>query len=110
MVIYKISLSEETNSALPTKDPEFSISDKSLLTRVTPTSQRSAISPANFSTCMILYKSKFCLITYQVDSFYVELFYQGQQNMISKLRSFSSTTQLEPYLEAVDISGIKDII
>ena len=43
---------------------------------------------------------------YQVQSFYVEVFYSGKENKISRLRSFSSINQLEPYLNNIDISGI----
>ena len=43
---------------------------------------------------------------YQVQSFYVEVFYSGKENKISRLRSFSSMNQLEPYLNNIDISGI----
>ena len=46
------------------------------------------------------------ILLYQVQSFYVEVFYSGKENKISRLRSFSSLNQLEPYLNNIDISGI----
>ncbi len=48
----------------------------------------------------------FSILLYQICSFYVEVYYNGQENSISKLRSFSSTSQLEPYLTNIDISDI----
>ena len=51
-------------------------------------------------------ENNFSIMLYQVRSFYVELYYSGQENKISKLRSFSSTEQLEPYLRNINISGL----
>ena len=50
--------------------------------------------------------NNFSVLLYQVEAFYVELYYNGQENVIDKLRSFSSTNQLEPYLTHIDISDI----
>ena len=41
---------------------------------------------------------------YQMDSFYVEVFYHRQLNAIKRFRSFSSTDQLEPYIAKIDVS------
>jgi hypothetical protein len=43
------------------------------------------------------------LILYQIDSFYVEVWYHTEGNDIRKFRTFSSTTQLEPYFKNIDI-------
>ena len=51
-------------------------------------------------------ENNFSILLYQVWSFYVELYYNGQENKISKLRSFSSIEQLEPYLGKIDISEL----
>ena len=51
-------------------------------------------------------ENNFSIRLYQVRSFYVELYYNGQANNLSKLRFFSSINQLEPYLTNIDISGI----
>jgi hypothetical protein len=46
------------------------------------------------------------ILLYQVDSFYVEVYYHKQQNAIKRFRSFCSTDQLQPYLQRIDISRI----
>jgi hypothetical protein len=46
------------------------------------------------------------ILLYQVDSFYVELYYDKKCNHISRFRSFSSTDELTPYLEQIDLNGI----
>jgi len=62
---------------------------------------------ANFKDFVIERKeTNFSILLYQVQSFYVEVFYSGKENKISRLRSFSSINQLEPYLNNIDISGI----
>jgi len=38
------------------------------------------------------------LILYQIEAFYVEVWYQREDNYILKYRSFLSMEQLEPYL------------
>jgi hypothetical protein len=37
-------------------------------------------------------------ILYQIDSFYVEVWHHKEYNVIRKLRTFSSASQLDPYL------------
>ena len=44
------------------------------------------------------------IVLYQIEGFYVEVFYHEQHNTITRLRSFRSVDQLRPYLEKVDIS------
>jgi hypothetical protein len=44
------------------------------------------------------------LILYQIDAFYAEIWYHAEDNDIRKLRAFSSTSQLEPYLKNMDIT------
>jgi hypothetical protein len=51
-------------------------------------------------------ENNFSILLYEIRSFYVELFYSGKENKISRLRSFSSTEQLEPYLRKIDISEL----
>ena len=43
------------------------------------------------------------ILLYQVFSFYVEVYYHREYNIIRKFRSFSSTEQLQPYLEQIDV-------
>ncbi len=45
----------------------------------------------------------FNILLYQIDGFYVEVFYQKKRNIIKRIRSFSSTDQLQPYLEKIDL-------
>jgi hypothetical protein len=40
---------------------------------------------------------------YQIDGFYVEVFYHPEYNIIKRLWSFRSTDQLRPYLEQIPI-------
>lgn len=42
-------------------------------------------------------------ILYQIDSFYIEVWYHKKDNEIKKLRTFSSTNQLEPCLPNINI-------
>ena len=37
-------------------------------------------------------ENNFSILLYQVQSFYVEVFYSGNENKISRFRSFSSTS------------------
>jgi len=43
---------------------------------------------------------------YQIDSFYIEVFYHRQKNKVTKLRSFRSTAILEPYLRQVSLKHL----
>lgn len=47
------------------------------------------------------------IILYQIFSFYVELYYHMEYNVLRRLRSFSSTECLEAYIMKVDLSEIK---
>lgn len=44
------------------------------------------------------------ILLYQIDSFYVEVFYHKEYNMIGRFRSFSSTEQLHPYLDKIKLN------
>jgi hypothetical protein len=44
------------------------------------------------------------VLLYQIDAFYVEVYYLASLNKILKMRSFSSTNLLRPYLKEIDIS------
>ena len=52
------------------------------------------------------YQGNHRILLYQVSSFYVEVFYDGEKDMIVKHRSFSPLTQLEPYLREISLAGI----
>ncbi len=45
------------------------------------------------------------LFLYQVYSFYIEVLYSSNSGL-NQLRPFSSTEELEPYLEEIDISSL----
>ncbi len=40
----------------------------------------------------------FRILLYQVDLFYVEVYYHKEENVLLRLRSFTTTRLLEPYL------------
>lgn len=46
------------------------------------------------------------ILLYQIDNFYVEVFYHRELNVIRRYRPFKSIDQLKPYLGQIDISGI----
>jgi len=50
------------------------------------------------------------ILLFQVDNFYVEVFYQREKNEITNFRSFTSTDQLELYLSKIDISDLLDTL
>ncbi|MDQ3842825.1 MAG: hypothetical protein M3342_02250 [Bacteroidota bacterium] len=45
------------------------------------------------------------ILLYQIDSFYIEVYYHKEYNVIRRFRPFSSTDQLQPYLEQINIIG-----
>lgn len=46
------------------------------------------------------------LFLYQIDSFYVEVFFDREHSVIRQYRPFSSVGELQPYLDELDIDGI----
>lgn len=49
---------------------------------------------------------KYRIMLYQVDSFYVEIFYEGDGNIIARHRSFSSLEPLDPYINHISLEGL----
>jgi hypothetical protein len=43
------------------------------------------------------------ILLYQINSFYVEVFYHKEYNVIRKFRPFTSTDQLQPYLDKIKL-------
>jgi hypothetical protein len=43
---------------------------------------------------------------FQLESFYVELFYDGKTDQVVMTHTFQITDLLDPYLEAIDLSGL----
>ncbi|MBC7827931.1 MAG: hypothetical protein H7122_09305 [Chitinophagaceae bacterium] len=46
------------------------------------------------------------ILLYQIEGFYVEVFYQYFQGKMVKTKSFSDTNQLEPYLDSINIGSL----
>ncbi len=44
---------------------------------------------------------------YQINSFYVEVYYNAIFKMVQGINSFDNLTRLEPYLSSIDISFIE---
>ena len=49
-------------------------------------------------------EGEYKIILYQIFSFYVELRYHIEHNVLKGSRSFSSTEQLKPYLKNIEIN------
>lgn len=45
------------------------------------------------------------ILLYQIDAFYVEVYYHKEYNVIRRFRSFSSTNELDPYLDKINLNG-----
>lgn len=46
------------------------------------------------------------VLLYQVEGFYVEVFYQYYRKHPKKVRCFRSTVLLDPYLESIDVEHL----
>jgi len=46
------------------------------------------------------------ILLYQLDSFYVEVFYRSYRRHISRIRCSGSTIFLDPYLEQIDVEDL----
>ena len=59
----------------------------------------------------LLRKTKGCfrITLYQLDSFYVEVCFHATQVLFKRVRSFDDTKELGPYLEKIDISGLRKL-
>ena len=49
-------------------------------------------------------ENEYIVLLYQIDGFYVEVFYDQKKNGIKRFRSFSSIEQLGPYLEKISVN------
>jgi hypothetical protein len=50
--------------------------------------------------------SEYRILLYQVEGFYVEVYYHPRHNEIKEFKSFTSTEELEPYLEKINLEGV----
>lgn len=48
----------------------------------------------------------YCIILFQLDNFYIELYFHILQNALKKIRSFSNVDFIKPYLEQIDLSEL----
>ena len=48
----------------------------------------------------------YSFLLYQIDSFYVEVYYHREYNLIRKFRGFSNPDQLLPYLNQINIDEL----
>ena len=48
----------------------------------------------------------FRIMLYQMDSFYVEVYFFNLYNKVAFLQSFSDTEALQPYLEQLDVASM----
>ena len=46
------------------------------------------------------------ILLYQLESFYVEVYYRKYRSHIKQLYCFESTDQLDPYLEQIDVENL----
>jgi hypothetical protein len=49
-------------------------------------------------------EGEFLVLLYQVEGFYVEVFYHTKQKLITKYVSFEDTDRLDPYISNMDLS------
>jgi hypothetical protein len=52
------------------------------------------------------YINLYAVLLWQLDGFYVEMFYNRLDDKIEKIRSFVSTKMLAPYLDQIDITSV----
>jgi hypothetical protein len=48
----------------------------------------------------------YCIILFQLDNFYIELYFHLELNSLKKFVSFSNVNFIEPYLEQIDLSEL----
>ncbi|MFL5742508.1 MAG: hypothetical protein ACJ75B_19955 [Flavisolibacter sp.] len=51
-------------------------------------------------------EGEYLILLYQVEGFYVEVFYHSKLREIKRYLSFDCTERLEPYIESIDISPV----
>ena len=53
----------------------------------------------------------FRVMLYQLEGFYIEVYFYKQSNVVFWLKSFSSTEELQPYLQQIDLTQLlQDIL
>ena len=51
-------------------------------------------------------KSSLSVVLYQLDSFYIEIYYNKYRRLVKQLRCFHSVDFLAPYLEQIDVDEL----
>ena len=51
-------------------------------------------------------EGEYKLILYHLFSFYLEVWYHIEHNVVKRYRTFSSTEQLQPYLSTIEINRL----
>jgi hypothetical protein len=51
-------------------------------------------------------EGKASIVLYQLDAFYVEVFYHKYRRLVSRLHIFQSTQGLGPYLDAINLENL----
>lgn len=46
------------------------------------------------------------ILLFQVEGFYAEIYYHSHFNVIIKIKTFSNTNNLEPYLQAINLDDL----
>ena len=46
------------------------------------------------------------ILLYQLEGFYVEVYYRKYRSHVKKLHCFETTEQLDPYLEQIDVENL----
>lgn len=49
---------------------------------------------------------KLSVLLYQLETFYVEVYYKKHRRHVTRVYCFSSTTLLDPYLEQIDVEHL----
>lgn len=52
----------------------------------------------------------FSIYLFDMDCFYVEMYFDAEEEEIGYIRAFTSTADLKPYLDKIDISEIYSIL
>lgn len=52
----------------------------------------------------------FRVMLYQLDSFYVEVYFFSRYNKVAFFLGFDTTEALQPYLEEIDINGLLEVL
>ncbi|MEI6948977.1 hypothetical protein V9K67_17455 [Paraflavisolibacter sp. H34] len=59
---------------------------------------------------MNLETTSFAISLFQLESFYVELFFLKERNEVIWVNAFEETAKLSPYLEKIDLSELSDCL